>query len=256
MGGELTARSEQGQGSLFRFDIQMERAEASEVQLEQRARRVVGLEPDQPLYRLLVVEDRDANRELLVKLLTPLGFDVQTAINGKEAVEVSERWEPHLIWMDLRMPVMDGYEATRRIRSTTKGQAMVIIALTASAFEEDRALVLSAGCDDFMRKPFREQEIFDALVRHLGVRFVYDEAGAQTVQDQAEVAEDVLSPASLAMLPPEWTAEFHQAATQADADHALGLIEQIREGRELLADALANLVNNFRFDTLMDLTQP
>jgi signal transduction histidine kinase/DNA-binding NarL/FixJ family response regulator/HAMP domain-containing protein len=255
MGGELTAKSEQGQGSLFRFDVQIEQAEASEVQLEQHARRVVGLEPDQPVYRLLVVEDRDANRELLVKLLAPLGFEVHTAVNGKEAVEISERWEPHLIWMDLRMPVMDGYEATRRIRSTTKGQATVIIALTASAFEEDRALVLSAGCDDFLRKPFREREIFDALVRHLGVRFVYDEAGAQPTSDQAAGAEDLLSPAALAVLPPDWTAEFHQAAIQADADRALELIEQIREGREPLADALANLVNNFRFDTLMDLTQ-
>jgi two-component system sensor histidine kinase/response regulator len=256
MGGELTAKSELGQGSLFKFDIQIELAEASGVQPEQPTRRVVRLEPDQPVYRLLVVDDRDTSRELLVKLLTPLGFDVQTAVNGQEAVEVSGRWEPHLIWMDMRMPVMDGYEATQRIKATTKGQSTVIVALTASAFEEDHEMVLSAGCDDFVRKPFREHEIFDALAHHLGVRFVYDEEGAQPTSAQAAETEDVLSSQTMATMPVDWLARLHQAAIQADADLALELTEQIRAQHGSLADALASLINNFRFDTLMELTQP
>ena len=256
MGGELTAKSELGRGSLFKFGIQAKLAEAFDVQTGRPTRRVVGLEPDQPVYRLLVVEDRDANRDLLVKLLAPLGFDVQAAVNGQEGVEMWERWEPHLIWMDMRMPVMDGYEAARRIKSTTKGQATVIIALTASAFEEDRELVLSAGCDDFVRKPFREHEIFDTMAHHLGVRFVYDEEGAQPTRSQAVDAGDVLSSETLATLPAEWLARLHQAAVQADAELALELVDQIRSQHGPLADALASLVNNFRFDTLMDLTQP
>jgi CheY-like chemotaxis protein len=256
MGGELTAKSEMGQGSLFRFDIQFEPAEAPEVQSERQARRVVALEPDQPIYRLLVVEDRETNRKLLVKLLAPLGFEIQTATNGQAAVELWHSWEPHLIWMDMRMPVMDGYEAAQRIKSTTRGQATVIIALTASAFEEDRALILSSGCDDFVRKPFREHEIFDTLAKHLGVRFIYDEGGDHPTLDRPADAGDVLNPAVLAELPPEWIAELHLAATQADADHALELIDQIRAQHKPLADALAGLVNNFRFDTIMDLSQP
>jgi len=255
MGGELTAKSELGRGSLFKFGIQVELAEASDVQVEQSTRRVVGLEPDQPVYRLLVVEDRDANRNLLVKLLTPLGFEVRTAVNGQEGVEEWERWEPHLVWMDMRMPVMDGYEATRRIKSTTKGQATVIVALTASAFEENREMVLSSGCDDFVRKPFREHEIFDTLAHHLGVRFVYDEEGAQPTPAQAVDAGDVLSLETMATVPGDWLARLHQAAVQADADLALDLIEQIRPENGPIADALASLVNNFRFDKLMDLTQ-
>ena len=115
------------------------------------------------------------NRKLLVRMLAPLGFEVREAANGQEAIEIWDFWEPHLIWMDMRMPVMDGYEATRRIKATTKGQATVIIALTASALEEDRVVMLSEGCDGYMRKPFREADLFDALDHHLGVRFVYQE---------------------------------------------------------------------------------
>ena len=83
---------------------------------------------------------------------------VQTreAENGVEAIAIWEEWQPHLIWMDMRMPVMDGYEATRQIKSHLKGQATVIIALTASALEEEKTIILSSGCDDFVRKPFQQ----------------------------------------------------------------------------------------------------
>jgi CheY-like chemotaxis protein len=158
--------------------------------------------------------------------------------------------------MDMRMPVMDGYEATRRIKGTTKGQSTVIVALTASAFEEDREMVVSAGCDDFVRKPVREHEIFDVLANHLGVRFVYDKEGAQPTSAQAAESEGALSSQTMATMPADWLARLHQAAIQADADLALELTEQIRAEQGSLADALASLINNFRFDTLMELTQP
>jgi two-component system sensor histidine kinase/response regulator len=280
MGGDLTAKSELGKGSLFRYDIQIEPAEATEVQTAQPTRRVIGLEPDQPVYRILIADDRKASRELLVKLLSSLApsttsrrgplmlsgqapstgsegrFEVLEAANGQEAIEIWEHWEPHLIWMDMRMPVVDGYEATRRIKATTKGQATVIIALTASAFEEDRSAILSEGCDDFLRKPFRENEIFDALTKHLGVRFVYDDESAQPDTTEGADAEAVLTSAALIDLPAGTVAELHQAAAQADAELALDLIEQMRSEHRALADALKSLVDNFRFDTLMDLTQP
>jgi CheY-like chemotaxis protein len=111
---------------------------------------------------------------LLVNILSPLGFEVQEAADGEQAIAVWLRWQPHLIWMDMRMPVMDGYEATRRIKATPQGQQTVIIALTASALEEDRAVILAEGCDDYIRKPFREKDLFEALTKHLGVRFAYE----------------------------------------------------------------------------------
>jgi len=254
MGGDITVSSEVGQGSIFKFEVQVSLAEAMDVQAEQFSRRVIGLEPDQPVYRLLVVEDRAASRTLLVKLLKPLGFEVREAVNGQEAIEVWQSWEPHLIWMDMRMPVMDGYEATKRIKATTKGQATVIVALTASAFEEDRATILSEGCDDFVRKPFREAEIFDRLTRHLGVRFVYDQEQAQPPSACPSGVHETLSPAALAGLPAGWVADLHQAAIQADADLILDLLDQMREQNPPLVEALTRLVHNFRFDTLMALT--
>jgi PAS domain S-box-containing protein len=254
MGGDITVSSEVGRGSLFKFDVQVGLADAAEVQAAQPRRQVLGLEPNQPIYRLLVAEDKETNRQLLVKLLEPLGFEVKEAVNGQEAIEVWERWEPHLIWMDMRMPVMDGHEATRRIKATTKGQATVIIALTATAFEEDRERILLEGCDDFVRKPFRQDEIYDMLAKHLGVRFVYEEqappAAAQPADAAAPLA-DVLTPAALAALPAGWVDDLQQATIKADLSLILTLIDQIRGENPALADALTDLARNFEYKKIL-----
>ena len=272
MGGDIAVDSVLGQGSVFRFDVQVELTEASQVNTEPPPRRVVSLEPGQPVYRLLVAEDRESNRKLLIKLLTSLslspagvsrpGFELREAVNGQEAVDVWEKWDPHLIWMDMRMPVMDGHEATRRIKATAKGQDTVIIALTASAFEEDRKAVLAAGCDDFVRKPFREAEIFDKLAQHLGVRFSYEQVETCTAasslakpEDAVAALRDRLTPEALAALPPGWIAEISQAALQADGGLVLELTQQIRAQHTSVADALASLVRSYRFDAIVKLVE-
>ena len=159
MGGEMTVESEVGRGTTFKFDINVDVVEAKDIETKQPTRHIIALEPNQPRYRILIVDDREDNRQLLIKLLNPFGFELREASNGQEAVAIWDNWEPHLIWMDMRMPVMDGYEATKQIKSTTKGQATAVIALTASTLEEERVVVRSAGCDDFLRKPFRETDI-------------------------------------------------------------------------------------------------
>src|ERR671933_631213 len=175
MGGEIMVSSEVAHGTLFKFDITVSVVDATDLESKQPTRRVIALEPNQPRYRILIVDDKPLNRQLLVKLLNPFGFELREASNGKQAVEIWDEWEPHLIWMDMRMPVMDGYEATKQIKSTTKGQATAVIALTASTLEEERGVVTSAGCDDFLRKPFREADIFEMMNKHIGVCYVYDE---------------------------------------------------------------------------------
>ncbi len=178
MGGELRARSTLGQGSTFSFEIGVEQAADGEFAAPPPVRRVVGLAEGQPSYRILVAEDKPESRKLLVTLLEQVGFEVREATNGQEAVACWQEWQPHLIWMDLQMPVVNGYEAAQQIKGATQGQATVIIALTASAFEEERSVVLSAGCDDFMRKPFRAEELLETMAHHLGVVYVYEEAVA------------------------------------------------------------------------------
>jgi len=253
MGGEMTVSSQVGHGSLFKFDISVSVAETAQSNSQQRTRRVVGLEPNQPTYRILIVDDRWDNRQLLIRLLSRVGFELLEATNGQQAIEIWENCSPHIILMDMRMPVMDGYEATKRIKATTKGQATAIVAVTASSFEEQRAIILSTGCDDFIRKPFRDADIFDALHKHLGVSFVYDEPAASPTSTQTDT--DAITPDAIAALPADLVTNLYQAIIDGDKDLMLSLIDQIRSSNKPLANALAALVNNFRYKQLLTLTQ-
>lgn len=256
MGGALTVESQIGYGSIFRFDIQADVVDGVDVQPEKVERRVVGLESGQPVYRMLVVDDNAPNRQLLFKLLTEvgsgsteLGFEVREAENGKEAIAVWESWQPHLIWMDMRMPVMDGHEATQIIKGTAQGQATAVIALTASVFEADRITTRTTGCDDMLRKPFRETEIFDLIRKHLGVRFLY-ERGEETAVVGQPIEKTEIDSSQLRVLPEAWLAKLKQAVGETDPDAADQIINKIQEKDDVLANALSNLIKGYRFDLL------
>jgi CheY-like chemotaxis protein len=253
MGGEITVSSEIGKGALFQFDIQVHLVEAGDIESKKTQLRVVALEPNQPSYRLLIVDDKPLNRQLLVKLLSPLGFELREANNGKEAVDIFMEWEPHLIWMDMRMPVMDGYEATKQIKTTTQGQATAIVALTASVLEEERAVILSAGCDDFMRKPFREEDIFVAMGKHLGVSYIYEDPTAVSAAGAGELSQEVLTPEDLASLPPDWMAQFKQNILSVDMEAIASSIAQISTVNSSLAGMLQDCINNFEYDRILDI---
>jgi len=245
----MSATSEVGKGSVFSFDVRVALSEQGQVASPRPTRRIVGLAPGQPRFRLLIAEDRDSNRELLTKILAPLGFEVRGVRNGAECVALWESWEPQLIWMDMRMPVMDGYEATRKIKATAKGQATVIIALTASAFESDRRLILSEGCDDFVRKPFVEEEIFEKLEKHLGVRFLTEEGAGGTGGPAAR--ETPLTPEAVAALPSDWREGFRKATVEADFARLQAMIEAIRPSHSEAARALASLVEGFQYEKIL-----
>jgi signal transduction histidine kinase/DNA-binding response OmpR family regulator len=256
MGGDLTVSTQVCQETTFRFDFPLVIAAAVEDTPQQAQQRVIGLVPDGQNYRLLVVEDHQENRQLLVKLLEPLGFEVRQAENGQEAIALWKSFAPHLIWMDLRMPVMDGYEATKQIRSQLKDkeQKTVIIALTASAFEEERATALLAGCDDFIRKPFREEEIFEKMAHYLGVRYRYEPLGLSAKSD--DVSSDTTTALSLLEnMPAEWREQLHQAATQVDAEQIVQLAHQIPQEYAILTSSITDLVNCYRFDRIIELTR-
>ena len=250
MGGDIWVESLFAQGSTFGFNLPVQVAEP--VTLPLAARRVLHLAPDQPRYRVLVVDDRPENRDLLVQLLNVAGFETSTAATGQEAIAQWQTWQPHLIWMDMRMPGIDGYEATRQIRAAESGsQATKIIALTASAFEEQQETILAAGCDDLVRKPFQEAIIFDKMAEHLGLKYLYEEQPPQ----HSSSTPVTLTPAMLAIMPSGWIAQLHQAALYTDEPQIVSLIEQIPDSHAAIKNTLIDWVNNFRCDKILDLTK-
>jgi len=258
MGGNIAVRSDPGSGTTFTFDMRACIAKAAEDNAL-ADRRAVALEPGQPRHRILITDDRPDNRKLLVSLLALFGFELREAGGGQEAFEIWKEWKPHLIWMDIRMPLMDGCEAAKKIRgeelrakSGDPGtRNTVIIAISAGTYEEHDAAI-SGGCDDFLRKPFREEDIFGLMTRHSGIRFVYEErrieSGARKTGRRGALTSEALS-----VLPDHVLAEFRRVAEIADMRTAKYLTEQIRTEHESLADALAELLEDFRFDTLQEL---
>lgn len=266
MGGNITVKSEFGKGSTFAFNIAASVANLfPPLTQSDQPQKVLRLAPHQPTYRILVAEDSPPNRLLLVKMLQTLGFEVREAENGQAALEIWEQWEPHLIWMDMRMPIMNGYEATKQIKSTLKGQATIVIALTASAFEEQRQVILSAGCDDYLPKPFKRDELLAKMQQHLGVQYVTSVAQAATELDETlklNVSSQhpappkiVLTAESLQVMSASWIEQLHHAASLCSDRLIFDLIHQIPAENAALAEALTELANGFRFDRIIALTQ-
>jgi CheY-like chemotaxis protein len=219
-----------------------------------------------------VVEDSSTNRILLVQLLKDLGFAVREAQDGQEAIAVWKSWRPHLIWMDIQMPVMNGYEATQQIKTTASEQETIVIALTASAFEEQRRTALLAGCDDFVRKPFRKEDLLMKLSQYLGVQFVYENSSisgssatyslaeqnwspAYRISMQARETHQTLAATALRTMPIEWIQQLKYAASQCSDLLIQELMQQIPEEKAALTIVLNDLSDSFRFDQIASLAQ-
>ncbi len=252
MGGDIAVKSELNQGTTFNFSIQVKLGKETQ-ESNKSTQRVLALAPDQPIYKILAVDDKPINCQLLVKLLTPLGFEVKEAANGQEAIAIWEAWEPHLIFMDMRMPVMDGYEATKYIKAQVKGSATAVVALTASVLEEEKVIVLSAGCDDFIRKPFKENMIFEALTKHLGVTYIYEQ---NQEQDHSSLETAKLSTKNFEIMPQQWLRQLSEAALEANTEEVITLIGEISSTEIFLTQSLTKLVRKFEFEQIFDLINP
>jgi len=252
MGGEITAESEPGQGALFTVNVPCKLSEAgTEMGAEAPVAEVVGLASGQPDWRILVVDDNKENRLLLRDLLSQVGFSILEAKDGEEAIKLFSQWQPHFIWMDIRMPVMDGYEATHKIRELPGGAEVKIVAVTASVFKEDRGAILGAGCDGLVRKPFQNHEIFDAMTRHLEVCYIYSEREGGTdgsLEKPIELTTEMLSE-----LPRELLLELRESTLVLDQEATLHLIERIKGQAPETADGLRSLLENFQMGRLDEL---
>lgn len=251
MDGKIGVTSQVGQGATFAFNIRARVAEGCD---RAYTRRVLRLESGQPDYRVLVVDDNFENRILLSKMLQSVDFSVMEAGDGEQAIELFKNWQPHLIWMDMRMPGLDGWEATKRIKSTPQGKQTPIIAVTASAFKEERTAMLAMGCDDFVGKPFQEAEIFRIMARHLDLRYVYESEAQLLPTSTPEPEERLLQTNDLVQLPQEWQHALRDVAMRGHTHQTLELIEQIASEHPQIAQALRMLVKEFRFDQIVALT--
>lgn len=255
MGGTIQITSLLGVGSTFTFDIQVQLAESCPVDLASPTRKVKHLAPGQPNYRIAVVDDRQTNRQMLVELLHSVGFEPRTANNGKDAIALWQEWQPDLIWMDMRMPIMDGYEAARQIKRKARDKGTIIIALTASAFEEHKEQMLAAGCDDFVSKPVSERIIFEKMAQYLGVEYIYETASEPGVTSSSTTISTPSLPLDLSCLSPELIAELHQAAIAVDAEQIEQLIEAIPSSQEHITQAISEMIRHYDFDAIIDLTE-
>ncbi len=244
MGGELILDSAPGKGSRFSFTLPLPATD--DVPLASNGHRVVGLAAGQTSPRILVAEDHPDNQQVVTQLLEQVGCQVRIAQDGHEAIELFQSWRPQLILMDMRMPVMDGYAATRAIRALAGGDKLPIVALTASAFEEDRGKILAAGCDEMVCKPFEEARLFDVIGRLLGLCFEY----AQPSQARATpVAND------LSALPAWIRQSLADTAITLDKEAILAIVERLRPEHPEEAELITGLVEDYRFDTIEALSK-
>ncbi len=268
MGGNINVKSTYKQGSIFSFKIPVKFPKIQPQQLLQKEiPEIIGLELNQPKYRILVVDDIIENRDFLTKMLEYIGLDVHTVTNGKEAIEAWEKWQPHLICMDMLMPIMDGYEATKTIKAREQeirekklesnelsaSSAIIIIALTASAFEEERDAIFAAGCDDLIYKPFPERLLLEKISHHLGVRYIYQQQQHQFEVLEMAVHHVELTSDELQIMSEDWRFRLAEASKALNDICILELIQEIPATETKLIAGLKDLVDNFRLDIILEL---
>lgn len=250
LGGEITVSSQPNVGTTFKFQIAVKPGESTDHSGEQTwSPRVRAIAPNQPPYRILVADDEATNRELLTTMLSSVGFEVREATNGQEAVEMYNSFEPHLIWMDLRMPILDGWEATQQIKATCQGSLPTIIAVTASVFEEDKAAILSAGYDDFLIKPIQESKIFEKISKHLGVSYLYEEM-TSILNDQLRSREKQWK--NLMKLPTFLICEMEYATLSLDDEGLNRLVSEIPSECGELEQLIRDCLENFDYHTILE----
>jgi CheY-like chemotaxis protein len=252
LGGELNVSSSVGKGSIFALHIPLVLA-AGET-LTRSVQKILKLSPQSPPLRILIAEDQPNNRLLLVQLLESVGFITKEAIDGQEALELWSSWQPHLILMDLRMPVIDGYIATRTIRQRESQLSYghppcKIIAITANAFRQDREQILAQGCDEFIAKPFQETDLLQKMGDLLEIDYLYEDAS--TVENE----ELILNAQILKVMPRDWLLSLEQFSREADSDRLKEFLSNLPSEQQSIGRSLMAKVDNFDFEEIWRLAQ-
>ena len=273
MGGRVTVESQVGIGTQFYFEIPIDVIEENTGLERGCHQRVLALKEEQRSPRILIVDDGRENRRLLSQILEPVGFEVREAQHGAEAVAIWESWQPHFIWMDVRMPVMDGSEATRVIRAkeearhpsngnSSKLEQTAIVALSADARPDVDERMLAVGCNAVVRKPLQADEALDIIARYLGVGYQTPrvtptpKTGIPHTQAATEAISQPNFKASLtelqSILPSQWFDELNHAAIAIDNEWILQLLEQIPPEFASIAQQMEKWVATFRCDRIVE----
>jgi len=252
MGGDITVISQVGKGSIFHIEIDVKRGRETEQPEGIKKHKVIALEQGKDKTpRILVAEDQLENRRLLHRLLEITGFEVREAANGMEAVEIFEQWRPHFIWMDVRMPVMNGLEATRLIKATEYGKLTKVVALSASTMEEEKEVIRAAGCDGFVGKPYCEEEIFEVMAQHLGLKYLYQEKADKEGHNPSE--DYVTLKQIAASLDSELGKQLYETVLKLDTKKTIKIIEKISAQEPFVGELLRKLANNLDYGSLLEL---
>lgn len=254
MGGSIRVGGQIGVGSVFTLDLPLKPCGEGKVRAAPRPTRITRLAMGQGEIRVLVVDDNDANREILARLLALAGFAVREAPDGQAAMDILERWRPRLVLLDMIMPVMDGFQFLAAIRATELGRAMPVIAVTASVLTEERERVLAAGAVACLKKPFKSEELFALLQNHLDLR--YEEADATADEIPRPPSGAALQAGDLDALPAEIREALRQAAISLDLDGLHETIARVTAEHADTAAKLDHLVTEFKFQTILDLLEP
>ena len=252
MGGDITVTSTPGKGSCFHVAVVVQESEKTSETIEFSEKQIIGLKEDLQEIRILIVDDNEENRLVIKDLLDPIGFYTMTAEDGEKAVETVQKMKPDLIFMDIRMPNMDGYETARKILAIESMKTTPIIALTATVLNLNEQKIADSGMRGYISKPFKDYELFSAIEQQLGKIFVYQETQIET-EDQTTLQESQLTRSDMELVPETMLSQLRNATLNAQFDRLMELIEDISEISPKISYQLRKMADRYQYDDLLRL---
>ena len=249
MGGELVVHSSEGTGSTFSFELELQIVNEGSAVSKKEIKKIVSTRSSHPL-KILVADDNPGNRRLITEIMTNVGLPCREVDDGRQAVEIVESWMPDLIWMDMRMPNLDGEQAAKEIREYCDKhdiEAPVIIAITASIIEGEEQTI--KWCDDLIWKPFHDYKLYMTMQEHLDIEFIMEKP--QEVNQSQDDDTDVYIAAK--QIDITIRSRLESAITRLDMQDIDQLIADIIKAHAALGRYLQNLAASFDYDTILQL---
>ncbi len=255
MGGDIQVTSQVGKGSNFRVKLPMLKGKVDDIKEDITLRHVICLSDGTPQYKILIADDSKTDRALMTEILTRVGYETRSVKDGKEAIKVFKDWNPDLIMMDMRMPGMDGREATKKIKSMKKGSKTPIIAVTASVFEENLDEILSVGVDHIIRKPYEANQLLETIKSYLDVDYRYEDEEDTLKLTPDKFKAKIINPEDLKKLPDELADLLLEATIGLHVNQLDDLLNQVKEVDQQLAEDLRILADNFEYEMITEFLQ-